>query len=137
MLKKRLTYCIAPAIIGLAFYIFFHKPNLLLHTFINDLVEFPNYYNRIKDTTLGILFLNYFADILWCFSLTNFLLFFCFKKYNYTTKAALIIIVVSLTEVVQLFFSKQFTFDWVDSVLSILIPFAIIKNKKNNHETSL
>lgn len=53
------------------------------------------------------------------------------------TKAALIIIVVSFTEIIQIFFPKQFTFDWIDLLLSIIIAFVTLIFWPYEKETSL
>lgn len=136
MLKKVLLYCIFPLLCGGFFYIFFHKPDLLLHRWIYSYVTFPNYYNWLKNNFLGRLLLNHFADIAWCYSLSHFLKSFYFLKISYNSQAALIIFIVSCTEVIQLLFPKQFTFDWLDLLFCILIPLLIFKLSKDENKYS-
>ena len=137
MFKKLLLYCVAPLLTGLCFYIFFHKPDLLLHSWLKYYLTFPNYYNTLIDNFWGKLLLNHFADIVWCYSLTHFLKLFYFLNLSYKTKAALIISIVSLTEIVQLFFPKQFTFDWIDLLISFLIPLLILRFNKNENKNRI
>lgn len=136
LLKKLLIYCFVPLSIGLLFYIFFHKPDLLLHRWLSSFSTFPNYNHLLTNNFWGRLLLYHFADIAWCFSFTHFLKLFYFSKFSYKTKAALIIFIVSFTEVVQLFFPKQFTFDRIDFFISVLIPFLILKLNKDENENN-
>lgn len=136
MLKKVLLYCFFPLLIGVLFYIFFHKPDLLLHRWLNSYLIFPNYYNLLKNIFWGKLLLNHFADIAWCYSLSHFLRLFYFLKLSHNTRAALIILIVSFTEIIQLFFLKQFTFDWIDLFICFLIPLLIFKLNEDETQNS-
>lgn len=136
VLKKVLLYCFFPLLSGVLFYIFFHKADLLLHRWLNSCSTFPNYYNLLKNNFGGKLLLNHFADIAWCYSLSHFLRLFYFVNLSHNTSAALIILIVSFTEIIQLFFPKQFTFDWIDLFICFLIPLLIFKLNKNENKNS-
>lgn len=136
MLKKVLLYCFFPLLCGVLFYIFFHTPDLLLHQWLSSYKTFPNYYHLLKNNFWGRLLLNHFADILWCYSLTHFFRLFYFLNLSMQTRAALIVLIVSFTEIIQLFFPKQFTFDWIDLFICFLIPFLIFKLKKDENKDS-
>jgi hypothetical protein len=121
MLKSLFWHCALPMLIGLAVYIFFHKPNLVIHQWIFNYCPIPNYYVLINKFSIAEFLLNHLPDCLWAYSLTYFLALFISNSFTRLVKAALIIIIVSFTEIIQLFFLNQFTFDWVDLFLSILI----------------
>ncbi len=115
--KKILLHTILPLLLGFCIYLFFHKPNLLLHVYCNKYLSIPNYYVLIKNNWLAVLLLNHLPDILWAYSFGIFLsISFQFVENKYL-KAALILLIVSFTEVVQIFYPKSFTFDWLDLVL--------------------
>ena len=137
LLKKVLLYCFFPLLCGALFYIFFHKPDLLLHRWLYSFSTFPNYYNLLKNNFGGRLLINHLADITWCFSLTHFLRLFYFLNFSQNIRAALIILIVSFTEIIQLLFPKQFTFDWKDLFICFLIPFLIFKLNKDENKNSI
>jgi hypothetical protein len=119
--KKNFLHMLIPLLVGFMLYLFFHKPNLLLHSYTARLIIIPNYYDSIIGGKFFIFLLNHLPDALWIYSLGIFLfLSFSFIK-NIWLKAALIIILGSSTEVIQLFLSKQFTFDWIDLLINIVI----------------
>ena len=118
--KKDFLHMVIPVLFGLLFYVFFHKPNLLLHAYIAKFIAVPNYYDYIKDNTFFIFLLHHLPDACWIYSLGIFLLFFFSFIKNKVLKAALIIVLGSFTEVVQVFFN-QFTFDWIDLIINVAI----------------
>ncbi len=123
ILKKACFHCALPLLIGFTTYLFLNKPDLLLHKWMYNFLSLPNYYGIIKNSTIGIFFINHFADCLWAYSLSWFLILFISDSLSFNTKAALIVLIVSCTEVVQLLFNKQFTFDWIDLFLTTAISF--------------
>jgi len=127
MIKRIIWHCVFPLLLGFLIYLFFHKPNLQLHQWFADQFSFPNFYGSIKDQPLAIFLLNHVPDALWDYSLTCFLILYFSNSIKRNTRAALIIFLVSLTEIIQLFFPKQFTFDWTDLFLSILISLFTIR----------
>lgn len=137
LFKPLLWKCGFPLLIGLAVYLLFHKPDLALHKCASDYFQTPNYYLLINKSPVTIFFLNHFPDCLWAYSLTCFLILYISDALPLKTKAALIIIVVSFTEIIQIFFPKQFTFDWIDLLLSIIIAFVTLIFWPYEKETSL
>jgi hypothetical protein len=112
-----------PLLIGLAVYLFFHKPNLLLHQWVSKYFTIPDYYSRVNKFPVAVFFINHFADCLWAYSITSFLMLLISNSFPFNLKAALIIVLVSATEIIQVFFPKQFTFDRIDLFLSIAVSF--------------
>jgi hypothetical protein len=119
--KRNLIHIIFPLLLGFLLYLFFHKPNLLLHAYITKLTPIPNYYGYIKAYPVFIFLLNHLPDALWIYSLGIFLFISLDFVENSWLKAALVIILGSLTEVMQLFLPNQFTFDWVDLLINVII----------------
>lgn len=135
---KTLFYkCALPLLIGAAIYLFFHKPNLLLHIWVYKYFQLPNYYAYLQKSALAIFLLNHLPDCLWALSLSWFLVLFIANSIGFKTKAALIVFLVSFTEIVQVFFPKQFTFDWVDLFLSFAISFVTLKYWPYEKENSV
>ncbi|GAB2825414.1 hypothetical protein GCM10027043_28560 [Ferruginibacter profundus] len=100
-----------------------------------DSVSFPNFYDRVKDKPIVILFLNHVPDALWDYSLTCFLIW-CFSgNIKNKKRAALIVLGVSLTEVIQVFFSTQFTFDWADLLLAVIISLLTLNYFKHEKKS--
>ena len=119
--KRNFIHIVIPLTIGFLIYVLFHKPNLLLHSFINRFTIIQNYYEQIKGQSYCIFLLNHLPDALWIYSFGIFLFVtFDFIK-NTFLKAAIIIILGSLTEIVQFCFSQGFTFDWLDLLINIII----------------
>jgi hypothetical protein len=118
--RKILLHTLLPLLIGLCIYLFLHKPNLIIHYYANKLVQFPNYYESTKNIALIKLVVNHIPDMLWACSLGIFLLYTIWFISNKYLKAAFILILLSLTEIVQVFYPKTFTFDWVDLGLIII-----------------
>src|SRR5882762_8255532 len=114
MIKRIVWHCVLPLLTGFVIYLFFHQPNLKLHQWFADHYSVPNFYSAIKGNSLAIFFLNHFPDALWDYSLTCFLMLYISNSIKKYSRATLIISLVSLTEIIQLFFPKQFTFDWTD-----------------------
>ena len=121
MFKWIVWRCVFPLLIGFIVYLFFHKPDLLLHQWLADHYSIPDFYTSIKDKPVAIFLLNHVPDALWDYSLTCFLILCISNSIKKYTRAALIIFLVSLTEIVQLLFPKQFTFDWTDLLIAIMI----------------
>jgi len=119
MYKRFFVHCLFPLLVGFIIYLFFHKPNLLLHKWANAFMSQPNYYNNIKNNKLSLFFLNHVLDIIWAYSLTWFLFLFINFNLKKFAKAAIVILIVSSTEVIQLFLSPHLTFDWVDLIFCI------------------
>ncbi len=126
-IKYFFWHCIAPLIIGFFIYLFFHKPNLIIHQIINKIVALPNYYLQVKGSKVLRFLINHIPDILWNYSLATFLLIFFSKKINKTYIGAIIVVVISLTEIIQVFLPKQFTFDLIDLSLAIITSIISIK----------
>ena len=121
LLKRNFIHILIPLLFGFLIYVLFHKPNLLLHIYLQKITAFPNYFELIKENSLLVFLLNHLPDALWIYSLGIFLwLMFDFIK-NTFLKAAIIIILGSLTEIVQFCFSQGFTFDWLDLLINIII----------------
>jgi hypothetical protein len=112
--KKLLLHTILPLVLGFAIYLFFHKPNLLIHYYGSKYCSIPNFYENIKHIWLAIFLLNHLPDVLWAYSFGVFLVTTLYFVPNKYLKAALILFIVSITEVVQVFYPKHFTFDWLD-----------------------
>ena len=121
MFKRIIWHCVFPLLAGFIIYLFFHQPNLQLHQWLAAHFSVPNFYSSIKNHSLVIFLLNHVPDALWDYSLTCFLLLCVSTSVKKYARAALIISVVSLTEIIQLFFPKQFTFDWTDLFIAIII----------------
>ena len=131
--RRNLFHIVIPLLLGFLIYVFFHKPNLALHFYLNKLTALPNYYHSIKGNAFYVFLINHLPDALWIYSLGIFLLIsFDFIKNTYL-KAAFIVIIGSSTEIVQVFSSKAFTFDFVDLLINIIILLLICfryENKK-------
>jgi hypothetical protein len=121
MTKRIIWHCIFPLLIGFSVYLFFHQPNLKLHQWLADSYSFPNFYGYIKNNPIAIFFLHHFPDALWNYSLTCFLMLFFSNTIKINIRAAIIVSLVSLTEIIQVFFSQQLTFDWIDLLLALVI----------------
>ena len=105
---------------GVVIYVFFRKG-----VWLSDL--FPS---TVKiETGNNLLFLiNILPDFLWNFSLANFLFTFSPTKkayYNY-----LVLAVLLFAEVIQLFLTQYFTFDYFDLVAAF-IAWGVSINLKN------
>jgi hypothetical protein len=135
-LKLVFWHCAFPMLLGLLLYAFFHKPDLLLHKWIYKYCQTPSFFSSINKSSITIFLLNHVPDLLWAYSLTFSFLLFISNALPAIVKAAFIIIVVSFTEIIQLFFPEQFTFDWVDLFLSIITVVVILifwpHEKENN-----
>jgi putative effector of murein hydrolase len=119
--KRNLAQMSIPLLVGFLLYLFFHKPNLLIHSFIAKCTTIPNYYDYFKENKVFIFLLNHLPDALWIYSFGLFLFVsFGFIKKSWL-KAALIVLIGSLTEIVQLFYQKNFTFDWIDLFINLII----------------
>jgi hypothetical protein len=132
--KRNLTHIIVPLVIGFILYLFFHKPNLLLNFYLQKCIAIPNYYDHIKENKILVFLLNHLPDALWIYALGVFLFVSLNFVNNNWLKAALILILGSLTEIVQLFLPQQFTFDWIDLLINIIILTLIFykyENEKN------
>jgi hypothetical protein len=125
-----------PLLTGLAVYLFFHKPDLLLHQWLNNYCHFPSYYASVNKFPIAVFLLNHFPDCLWAYSLTSFLILFFPGSFSFKLKAAFILALVSATEIIQVFFPKQFTFDWIDLFLTVAVSFFTLifwPYEKENH----
>jgi hypothetical protein len=118
--KKIILHTIVPLFIGFCVYLFFHKPNLLIHFYANKYFAFSNYYAAIKNNWFAIFMLNHVPDILWAYSFGIFLITILGFIQNKYSKAAFILVLVSFTEIMQIFYPKNFTFDLVDLFLIII-----------------
>lgn len=125
---------VIPMVFGLLIYLFFHKPNLLLHSYIARYITIPNYYHSISSNTVFLFLLQHVPDALWIYSLGVFFIVSFQSLKNKLIKAALIIFLGSLTEIVQIFLSDQFTYDWIDLLIIVVILLLINFNYeiKNN-----
>ncbi len=112
--SKKLFQVITPLLVGFLIYLFFHKPNLILHSYLAEYIQIPNFFNSFNHNKIFIFLLNHIPDILWIYSLGNFLIFACAFIKNKWVKAAIIIAIGSITEIIQLLFPLNFTFDWLD-----------------------
>ncbi len=119
--KRNIVHIFIPLLLGFVVYLIFHKPNLQLHAYITKFIAIPNYYNYFKQYAFFIFLLNHLPDALWIYSLGIFLLLSFEWVKNDWLKAAFVIILGSLTEIIQLFLPNQFTFDWVDLLINIII----------------
>jgi hypothetical protein len=132
--KRNFAHMVIPMAIGFFLYLFFHKPNLLMHFYLEKHIGLPNYYSCIKAYKLYLFLLNHLPDALWIYSLGVFLFVSLNFVNNNWLKAALILILGSITEIVQLFLPQQFTFDWIDLLINIIILTLICykyENEKN------
>jgi hypothetical protein len=133
--KKFLIHCIIPLLVGAMIYVFFHKPNLLLHFYLNKYFHLTNYYTHIKTYPAAIFMLNHLPDMLWAYSLGGFMILLFDNIKNRATKAAVIITIGSLTEIVQVFFPSYFTFDWFDlffTLCALILVLYVFEKTKNN-----
>lgn len=133
--KNILLPIIAPLGIGFVIYLFLHKPNLLIHFYSYKIFPFANYYAIVKNNFWGCFLIYHLPDMLWAYSLGVFLIYFLSFINNKFVKAAIVLVIGSFTEIVQLFFPNSFTFDWLD-LLYILITLTFLINnyeiKKKN-----
>jgi hypothetical protein len=119
---KKFLFILLPLILGGIIYLFFHKPNLLLHRFF----IVPNYYETYKNDSWLKLVTNYVPDIMWAISVAAFLhysLSNSFGKY----KTILIVSIVACSEIIQLFFPKLFRFDVMDLILMVVFSWVTLK----------
>jgi hypothetical protein len=130
MIPRLFVHCFIPLAIGFIIYLLFHEPNLMLHSWLYSLAPIPNFYTAIKGHPIIIFLLNHLPDILWNYSLTHFLLIFISNALPPFSKAAIIVFIVSLSEIIQVFYPKQFTFDWIDLALAIIITFFVLNTHK-------
>jgi hypothetical protein len=124
--KRLLLHTALPLLVGFIIYLFFHKANLLLHHYAYKYFGFINYYENIKKYKSVIFIVNHLPDILWVYSLGIFLIHFIKLNNNKNFKAAIILIIGSLSEIIQLFFPQQFTFDWLDLLFTLIILILIL-----------
>lgn len=115
--------CTLPLLIGLTIYILLHKPDLLLHRWLSGNFRLLNFHHQVIKNYVAVFLLNHLPDCLWAYSLSNFLALFFPGLFSFKVKAAFIMVLVSATEIVQVFFPKQFTFDWIDLLLTIIVSF--------------
>jgi hypothetical protein len=135
MIKRFFFHCFVPLLVGFIIYLLCYKPALVLHYWFSAFIALPNFYAAVKKYPVLMFLLNHIPDILWNYSLTCFLLLFISNSLPPFRKAAIIVFTVSLTEIIQVFFSKQFTFDWIDLSLAVITPLLIIKFYKNEKAT--
>lgn len=118
--KKILLHTMLPLLLGFCIYLFFHKPNLAIHHYLYRYCSIPNYYAAIKNNWLANFILNHAADVLWAYSFGIFLIISFQSIKNKYLKAAFILLIVSFTEIVQVFYPKIFTFDWLDLLFIVI-----------------
>jgi hypothetical protein len=115
---KKWVHIFLPLVVGGSIYLFFHKPDLLLHQYIKT----PNYYHLFKENRLFQFCLNYVPDILWAYSLSHFLFLYLLLNYRWK-KLVIVIILVSFSECIQLYLPNIFTFDIYDLILNVSAAF--------------
>lgn len=127
--RQVLLRCVLPMLLGFLIYLFLRKPNLLLHQWLEEFWQLPNFYYRVPANTAGRFLLYYLPDLLWVISFSSFLMFVLPYRKSQTTTLG-IIFTVALTEAIQVVLPNRFTFDWVDLIISVLTAFIIIKVSK-------
>lgn len=122
MVKKLLWYCLFPLITGTLIYLFFHPGNLWLHKFVSGITgPLPNFFYLVRDRPVLHFLLYHLPDACWDFALAWFLQEYIIRTKFRFLQAAIIILILSFTETVQLFYPQQFTFDLWDLLIACLI----------------
>jgi hypothetical protein len=124
--KKIIFYCFLPLLFGAIIYVFY-RPNGLLN------LSFYKLKFNIPTILIGSL-----PDFFWAFSMTMALYLFSFY-FGYCKKATTLIITIIVigSEVLQLRFTQNFTFDFLDiAALAIAIIFSnLLTNTQNAKRT--
>jgi hypothetical protein len=128
--KKLFFHIILPLLVGFFIYLFFHKPNLWIHYEAAKYAFNLNYYESIKRNSLAIFLLNHLPDALWMYSVGTFLCQYVEVFYNQKTQMFLLLFIAAGSEIVQIFFPEQFTFDWIDLFINICISILVIKQMR-------
>lgn len=112
--KLSLFHCVLPLITGALVYLFLRPSNFLSRLF-NIQKSVP-----VKSSLLWQFFF-VLPDFCWSYSLSCALfLFSIFYNFNFKTNAILIFILLVCSEVVQVFFPRQFRFDVFDLLAAVL-----------------
>jgi hypothetical protein len=133
MMDKRaihiFLFILLPLVIGTAIYLLMRQ-GAWLHHFTgvgrgSSVIVAANGLQKI--------FANQGPDFCWCFSLASALFIFqTIAGIKSNTYALLVLIVLVLSEVIQLLFPGQFTFDWWDvgaAVLAFLLSFILNRSR--------
>jgi len=112
MIKQAILLCILPLLLGIVIYIFFRDQGILG---ISARLSNDKPYPFVKPI------INTLPDFCWAFSLSNTLyLFFKISSVSLKRSTIFIILSVALSEIVQIFFPKHFTFDWLDLLADLI-----------------
>lgn len=126
MAKRILFLCIFPLFIGSLVYIFFRKDGLLgvsLHVFSID-------YTQFWKVIVGTL-----PDFCWAFSLSNALyLLFGYHHFSFLKGSVLIVSLIVVSECLQIFVPRHFTFDILDLFVDLLAVFFAAIFQRNLYE---
>lgn len=125
-MAKRITYlCLLPLFIGGLVYIFFRK-NGLLGISLHLLDVTPTFWTVL---------INSLPDFCWAFSLSNALyMFFAYYHFSRLGSTLLIALLITFSEIIQVFFPRHFTFDMVDFFVDLLSVFLAAICQRNSYE---
>lgn len=113
-IKLILLYCLLPLIAGALVYFFFRSA-----TFLSSFLGFEKNI-PVKNGVLRLLVFT-LPDFCWSYSLASALyLFSHFYERSFKLTAVAILMVLLLSELVQLFFPQRFTFDVYDLAAAVL-----------------
>jgi VanZ family protein len=133
LFKKIFSHIILPVFIGFLVYLFLHKPNLWLHQVFQKYGTL-NFYENIKSNAIAIFLLHHLPDVLWMYSLSVFIKICIDVGTNKIVTAVVILFIAVISEAIQIFFPTQFTFDWIDVLLNVLVALLVIKYINFGHK---